>query len=470
MTFNSLEFLVFILCVLAFYGVVCHLQRGRDIFLLVSSYLFYSAWYWEYAGLILISTLVDWVLVQLMARSRTEAGRKWCLATSLAVNLGLLGFFKYFNFFAGAAYEALLLFGLDVSILRHELLLPVGISFYTFQTLSYTIDVYRRKLEPEPDLLKFAVFVSFFPQLVAGPIVRAADFLPQLRRKISATHIHVATGAFLVFCGLFKKIVIADSLALLGVDAIFNTPESYSSLDLWAGLYGYSFQIYCDFSGYSDIAIGLALMMGFMLPINFKRPYLAVNPSDFWRRWHISLSSWLRDYLYVSLGGNRGTNLFTMRNLMLTMLIGGLWHGAAWTFVIWGLMHGLYLILYRPFRHLAPQQGWKKLLSIFLTFHLMVLTWLPFRSADLESAWAFVIGLTGGNVGNSALATLSPFFYGLVVSAALLHFVPVSAFKQKMQGFIVQRSVVFQGALYAGLLLLFLSFSVDAPQFIYFQF
>ena len=470
MTFNSLEFGLFIALVLAGYAVIYRRETARDVFLLISSYLFYSAWYWEYAGLIALSTLTDWILVRFMVGARTNAGRKLCLILSLVVNLGLLSFFKYFNFFSDAVHDALFVFGMDLSLLRHDLLLPVGISFYTFQTLSYTIDVYRRKLEPETSLLKFAVFVSFFPQLVAGPIVRAADFLPQLRQKITISSLQIGVGAFLICAGLFKKIVIADSLALLGVDAVFGAPGSYSAADLWAGLYGYAFQIYCDFSGYSDIAIGLALMMGFRLPINFNRPYLAADPSDFWRRWHISLSSWLRDYLYISLGGSRSGSIFTARNLMLTMLLGGLWHGAAWTFVIWGMMHGLYLIAYRPFRDALDPKGWRRWLLIFVTFHLIVLTWLPFRSADIEHALTFARGLVPSGTGPEMILSLSPMFYGLVIFAALLHFVPVSWLKARLQSFMADRSFVFQSIVYAGFLILFLGFSIDAPQFIYFQF
>ncbi|WP_197466079.1 MBOAT family protein, partial [Oleiphilus sp. HI0080] len=280
----------------------------------------------------------------------TARQRKGLLLISLTVNLGILAYFKYNNFFIDVSKQGLALLGIDMPELYHQLLLPVGISFYTFQTLSYSIDLYRRNISHENSFVKFAVFVSFFPQLVAGPIVRAKDFLPQLHAKLSLSKENVNLGLWLIFLGLFKKIVVADLLAYLVVDAVFANPENYSSWDLLVGLYAYAFQIYCDFSGYSDIAIGIALILGFHLPINFNRPYLAQTPSDFWKRWHISLSSWLRDYLYISLGGNRGGRFFTARNLLLTMLLGGLWHGAAWNFVLWGAFHGMILVMSRNVR------------------------------------------------------------------------------------------------------------------------
>lgn len=336
MVFNSIEFLIFLSAVLAIYGVVYKNEFARDGFLLLASYVFYSAWYWQYSLLILSSTIIDYLVGRRLAKENCVRRRRFYLIISLTFNLGLLAIFKYFNFFSTVGAEALSVFGLELNAIQHELLLPVGISFYTFQTLSYTIDIYRRNIEPEKSFLKFAVFVSFFPQLVAGPIVRASEFLPQLHKKIKIDSATVNSGLFLIFCGLVKKILIADSLALLVVDDVFEDPSFFSSLDLMMSLYAYALQIYCDFSGYSDIAIGVALILGFKLPINFNRPYLAKDPSEFWSRWHITLSSWLRDYLYVSLGGNRCGTWITGRNLIITMLLGGLWHGAATNFVLGG--------------------------------------------------------------------------------------------------------------------------------------
>lgn len=318
MNFNSPEFFFFLPISLVFYLAVFRREHLRDGWLLVISYFFYMSWNWKYAGLIAFSTLVDYYAGLYMERLSDQRRRKQLLLLSLVSNLGLLGLFKYYNFFVEVGGVAASPLGLDLTFLRHELLLPVGISFYTFQTLSYTIDVYRREMPAEKNLVKFAVFVAFFPQLVAGPIVRAADFLPQMHRLPEITRERVHDGLRLVFQGLFKKIVIADLLAGLGVDAIFARPGDFSSLDLLFGLYGYSFQIYCDFSGYSDVAIGAARIFGFELTKNFDRPYLAQNVREFWARWHISLSTWLRDYLYIALGGNRGSKRRTNFNLMMT--------------------------------------------------------------------------------------------------------------------------------------------------------
>lgn len=470
MTFNSLEFAFFISIFFICYGFIYKSNKARDVFLLISSYLFYSAWYWEYASLIVISTLADWFIVRSMAKLDDTKKRKILLACSITINLGILAFFKYFNFFVDSIEGAVDFFGMDISILRHELILPIGISFYTFQTMSYTIDVYRRKLNPEPSLLKFAVYVSFFPQLVAGPIVRASNFLPQLRRDITVSRIQVFLGVFLVYSGLFKKIVIADSLALLGVDAAFDNPSAYSSLDLLFALYGYTFQIYCDFSGYSDIAIGLALMMGFKLPINFNRPYIATNPSDFWKRWHISLSTWLRDYLYISLGGNRFGRFLTYRNLALTMVLGGLWHGAAWTYIIWGAMHGFYLVVHRLLTERSYLPSIPKFVSIIFFFHLIALTWIPFRSSDMHIALDFVKGLIGIESGGTGVMTFSPLFYFIIIVAMLMHFIPKNITKKRLQNLIVRQNIIVQCIPYTLFLLIFLGFSVDVPQFIYFQF
>ena len=298
MVFNSFEFFVFLIFLLPIFYAVCSHSVRRDLLLLIASYIFYMMWYWQYASLILLSTVVDFFIGRAMVASNiTQARKKILLLSSLGVNLGLLAYFKYYNFFAESSKAGLALIGVEIPNVYHDLLLPVGISFYTFQTLSYTIDIYRGNIQREKYFLKFAVFVSFFPQLVAGPIVRARDFLPQLHAKTRLSQENIQRGLWLIFLGLFKKIVVADLLAYLIVDEIFENPASFSSVDLLISLYAYAFQIYCDFSGYTDIAIGIALLMGFQLPINFNRPYISQTPSEFWRRWHISLSSWLRDYL-----------------------------------------------------------------------------------------------------------------------------------------------------------------------------
>jgi len=316
MNFNSIEFGLFFVIIIAIYPVVKTNIKIRNIFLLAASYIFYACWDWRYSGLIFSSTIVDYHLCLLMARAGNKH-RLFLLCLSLVFNLGVLALFKYFNFFMSSGNEILGIMGLNMSFPYVNLLLPIGISFYTFQTLSYTIDVYRRRMTVEKNFITFATYVAFFPQLVAGPIVRAIDLIPQLNSPTCYDEIEISSGLPLIFGGLFKKIIIADLLATLGVDFIFSNPEAFSTFSLWLGLYGYAIQIYCDFSGYSDIAIGLARVMGFKLCNNFNRPYLSRKPQEFWQRWHISLSSWLRDYLYISLGGNRcGKNATYVANVI----------------------------------------------------------------------------------------------------------------------------------------------------------
>lgn len=466
MNFNSVEFAVFFVVVLGVYSFVFRRHNLRNVLLLAASYFFYMCWNWKYAGLIAISTLVDYVIALRLGKEVVERRRKILLSASLVVNLGLLCVFKYLNFFMDLTRDVVSLFGLDVQVGHLNLLLPVGISFYTFQTLSYSIDVYRKVIPVERSLLKFAVFVTFFPQLVAGPIVRAADFLPQLQRFPSVTSARCASGLLLMFRGLFKKIIIADLLATLGVDAIFANPGAYSSWDLLMALYGYSFQIYNDFSGYSDIAIGAARMMGFDLAINFNRPYLSQNVREFWTRWHISLSSWLRDYLYIALGGNRGGIWRVRMNLMLTMFLGGLWHGAALNFVIWGVWHGLLLSLSRSVDKNAQAAPLRlKLWRRLFCFHLIVVSWLLFRIGD----WTRLVDYCKGLARFEGGTVVQPLFYGVLIAAFVTHFVSQSALQTVSEKFL-RIPVPAQAAVYAGLLLVFVGLSLGAPAFIYFQF
>jgi len=465
MTFNSLSFALFLPVFLLLYYAVCSRQRLRDVLLLVGSYFFYMSWYWQYAGLIIISTVIDYFVGRRMHRATSKKERKFLLLVSLCVNLGILAVFKYYNFFIESSHTAFAALGFDIPIGYHQLLLPVGISFYTFQTLSYTIDIYRKQLEPEESLIKFAVFVSFFPQLVAGPIVRAKDFLPQLSRPTFLSSENFNAGLKLVFIGLFKKIIIADLLAYLIVDEVFKDPSAFSSWDLLIGLYAYTFQIYCDFSGYSDIAIGVALMMGFKLAINFNRPYISQNPSDFWRRWHISLSTWLRDYLYIALGGNRGSQWYVARNLVLTMLLGGLWHGAAWNFVIWGAFHGLILVLTRNIV-VEERFGVKMALKIFINFHLVVFGWLLFRVSDVNNFTAYITGLFEFS-GGSAVSSL---VYMLLLASAFMHFVPKIWHENLIGRVIDHQGLWVRSTIYSLMLFVFIGASIGAPSFIYFQF
>jgi alginate O-acetyltransferase complex protein AlgI len=399
MLFNSLIFLLFISIVLLVYPRLA--RRSQNLFLLVASYVFYGYWDWRFNFLLLTSTVVDFFVGRWLHASEHPARRKLLLLVSVAVNLGILGFFKYFNFFIDSAAGLLSGAGLDPHMPVLRIILPVGISFYTFQTLSYTIDIYRRRLEPVAEFLDFALFVSFFPQLVAGPIERARNLLPQIAKPRAVNRQLVLSGLNLMLIGYFKKVAIADTLSPM-VEQAFADPAGQSSGALLSGLYAFAFQIYGDFSGYSDIARGLSRLMGFELMENFQAPYLSRSLTEFWRRWHLSLSSWLKDYLYISLGGNRGGKLKTYRNLFLTMLLGGLWHGSSWTFVAWGALHGSYLAIHKMLLgDRRPDLAWPRsvagwlsaLVKMFFTFHLVCLTWILFRADSFPAAMEYIAGI-----------------------------------------------------------------------------
>ncbi len=414
------------------------------------------------------STGVDFLIGRYMGRSTSEAVRKALVTISVTLNLGLLAFFKYHNFFVDTTGVLLEATGipLDPAPLRHSFLLPVGISFYTFQSLSYTIDLYRGSLGVERKFTKFALYVAFFPQLVAGPIVRAADFLPQLNREPQGSRSDLLQGTALIFRGLIKKVFLADLLASLGVDTVFADPSAYSSITLMLALYGYSFQIYNDFSGYSDIAIGAARVLGFQLPENFNRPYLAQNVREFWTRWHISLSSWLRDYLYIPLGGNRGTTWQVRRNLMVTMILGGLWHGAALNFVLWGLWHGALLVLARGIpKHYENTSPLRVFFRRFLCFHLIVVSWLLFRVGSYQQLHDYLAGM-GRLTGE---LQLSGMFLGVLATAACAHFFPKKYLDDAQVAF-TRLAMPIQAVCYTVLIVLLAGASLDAPSFIYFQF
>ncbi|MFT4538096.1 MAG: alginate O-acetyltransferase complex protein AlgI [Planctomycetota bacterium] len=466
MNFNSPEFLLFFpLVLLSFWAVFKH-ERGRDVVLLLASYAFYMSWNWRYAGLIAFSTLIDFAIGRKLAASDKQSTRKALLLGSLTINLGLLALFKYYNFFVDLARESFSLIGTEIEIPHHELLLPVGISFYTFQTLSYTLDIYRRELKPEGNLLKFALFVSFFPQLVAGPIVRASTFLPQLHKRPRVDAERMRYGLWRIFRGLFKKVIIADLLANFAIDGVFADPTAFSSWDVLLALYAYSFQIYNDFSGYSDVAIGAACMLGFDIPMNFNRPYLSRNVREFWTRWHISLSSWLRDYLYIPLGGNHGTKSRVKFNLSMTMLLGGLWHGAALNFVFWGAYHGLLLIFARATDRRPTKASLGRIVRERLVcFHLVLFGWLLFRVTSWQNLVEFgqaVFAFEGGT-------SLHPFFFAVLGLAIACHCISqrwVESIGERVRAL----PVIIQGGLYAGMILLFSAATIESPAFIYFQF
>lgn len=395
MSFNSFDFIVFFIFVLSLYWILPY--RAQNLMLLIASYFFYGYWDWRFLSLIVISTTVDYIAgiqigrVNLIGDQASKRRKKVWLLASVCTNLGLLGFFKYFNFFIDTLNTRLSALNIDATSLHLDIVLPVGISFYTFQTMSYTIDIYRGKLKPTRRLIEFALFVAYFPQLVAGPIERAKNMLPQIlhRRKFSLDQF--LDGMHLIFWGMFKKVFVADNLAPF-VNRVFSS-GNVSAFETVCGVYAFAFQIYCDFSGYSDIARGCAKCMGIELRLNFNHPYLAVNPRDFWQRWHISLSTWLRDYLYIPLGGNRRGPLKTKLNLLLTMLLGGLWHGAAWKFVFWGAYHGALLISHSLVErisrlHIKHKTIFRidigKLVKRFFMFHLVCYGWLIFRGQSMQ--------------------------------------------------------------------------------------
>jgi alginate O-acetyltransferase complex protein AlgI len=398
--FNSIDFAIFLPVVFALYwGLARFGLRWQNMLIVAASYVFYGWWDWRFLSLMAFSTLVDFAIGWLLADEENIRKRKLLLATSVVVNLGLLGFFKYFNFFIDNFVTAFTLLGMPLQVTTLKILLPVGISFYTFQTLSYSIDVYRRQLQPTKNLVAFTAFVSFFPQLVAGPIERASNLLPQFYTPRTFNYHKAVDGMRQILWGLFKKVVIADNCAEYA-NMIFNNSADYSGATLALGAIMFAFQIYGDFSGYSDIAIGSSRLFGFDLMRNFAFPYFSRDVAEFWRRWHISLSTWFRDYLYVPLGGSRGGMGNKLRNTFIIFLVSGFWHGANWTFIAWGLLHALFfvplLLTSRNRNNLAPVAmgralpSLKELMQMLTTFGLVTLAWIFFRADSLTHAVTFI--------------------------------------------------------------------------------
>ncbi|MDQ3420690.1 MAG: MBOAT family protein [Acidobacteriota bacterium] len=399
MIFNSLTFIVFFLVVLALHNLPLP-WRAKKFNLLVASYIFYAVWNPPFVLLLVGSTVIDWIAARRLSEADRPAARRFWLGLSLLGNLGALSFFKYGNFLLQNWQAAMSSIGVQYQAPEWNIILPVGISFYTFQTLSYTLDVYLRRSKPLTSFLDFALFVTFFPQLVAGPIVRPGQLVPQFATPRIATARQLAWGLALMTVGLFEKVVIADGALAPTVDAVFGARAPVGFVDAWIGTLAFSGQIFCDFAGYSTTAIGAALCLGFSLPNNFRYPYAAIGFSDFWRRWHISLSTWLRDYLYIPLGGNRRGVARTYVNLLLTMLIGGLWHGANWTFVAWGGLHGLYLAVERWLAgRFAGSRAWNttsgRVVLALVTYLLVNITWVFFRSPTFGGAAGMLIGMAG---------------------------------------------------------------------------
>ena len=512
MLFPTVRFAVFFAIVLPIAWMLAP-RPGRPawrwkVFLLGASWVFYAAWDWRFVPLLLLSAVGNEIAANGIHLARTQAARDRWLVGALVGNLGVLAWFKYLGFLAGSADSLLRFLGVDVSVPYPEIVLPVGISFFTFQAISYVFDVHRRRLRPT-NLLDAALFLSFFPQLVAGPIVRANEFLPQLERGPDPRGVPVGWALTLIGMGLVKKVVVASHLAEEIVDPLFATPSQHGGLEALVGVYAYAIQIYADFSGYTDIAIGIALLLGFRFPRNFDRPYAARSLQEFWRRWHLTLSRWLRDYLYIPLGGSRGARKRTARNLMLTMLLGGLWHGAAWTFVIWGGLHGSGLVLERrrserrdrphppsltprprttmdgrpavederavtspgstpgPATGVAtPRPPPHPLVSWLITFHLVCLGWVFFRAPDVATAVEVLRRIVTG----SSSVPLSPVVVALVATALAVQQIP-EPLTARLRSWWVDRSAAVHVVAFASLIVGLDVFGPDgvAP-FIYFQF
>lgn len=463
MLFNSLTFLVFFACVF----VVHQLLRNwvaRKRWLLLASYVFYAAWYPAYVIILIFSTTLDWWLGLRISATTEPSRRRTLLIVSVAANLLLLGFFKYGGFVLSNIEEILSTFGVPGHMPAWNILLPIGISFYTFASLSYTIDVYRGEIDGRRSWLDYALFVSFFPHLVAGPIVRASQLLPQIEQPRVVTRDDVRWGLTLTIFGLFAKTVMADSVFAPIVEQVYAQPDAYSAVEVWAAVLGFSGQIYFDFSGYSLCAIGLALCFGYHFPDNFNYPYAARSFGEFWRRWHITLSTWLRDYLYIPLGGNRHGRLKTYRNLFLTMLLGGIWHGASWMFVLWGGLHGIYLALGRWRRQKERPDS---VLASIHVFMIVTLTWIPFRAPDLTTAGQIVAGLIKTTPANhTGLPTI------LVYVAIAGTFIWQTAQRDRTleSRFAALAAPLKIAAITTSLFAIFLCSGGDERAFIYFQF
>ena len=469
MLFNSLTFLVF-------FAVVYTLHRlmpgwsAKKLLLLVASYVFYGAWNPPYVAILWFSTTLDWWLARLVWKSESPHRRRLLLTLSLVANLALLSFFKYGNFLLDNTHMLLAAIGVHYQAPPLDIVLPIGISFYTFASLSYTIDVYRKEIAGDAPYLDYALFVSFFPHLVAGPIVRARQLLPQIKSPRSATRDQLVWGLCLVIIGLFTKTVLADTVFAPVVDAAYANPAP-GAFESWGAVLGFSGQIYCDFAGYSLCAIGLALCFGFAFPDNFRYPYGARGFSDFWRRWHITLSSWLRDYLYIPLGGNRHGAGRTYFSLFLTMLIGGLWHGASWMFVLWGGLHGVYLALERRIRGIdrgAPLSSTYDWLITAFTFLVVTLTWIPFRAHDPHTAAKVLEGLF--DLQHPPAQDVDVLLICCGAAAALLawHWANRDI---SLEGRFQRFSPTLQAAILGGCLVaIFLCSGGDERAFIYFQF
>ncbi|NSW93338.1 MAG: MBOAT family protein [Bacteroidales bacterium] len=487
--FSTSAFWIFFLIVLLGYSIVYRKLPLRNLYLFIVSLYFYYKSGGLFLILLILVTIIDFSCGLMIFRSRSRKGKRLYVFLSILSNIGLLAYFKYTEFFITTIND---LFGTNIVLKDYilsffnnilgtsydisSILLPVGISFFTFQSLSYTFDVYRGKIEPVRNIIDFGFYVSFFPQLVAGPIVRASEFIPQVYRRFHLTKREFSHALFIISKGLIKKIVISDFIAVSFIDRVFEAPTLYSGLENLLAIYGYGLQIYCDFSGYTDIAIGLALILGFRLPVNFNSPYKANNISDFWKRWHISLSRWLKDYLYIPLGGNRKGRLRTLLNLMVTMLLGGLWHGAAARFVLWGGLHGLGLVVHKIWLNITggriKSTGISKFLSVFLTFNFVTLCWIFFRAPDLDSSARMFHQITG-NFHPGSYISLIPAYgtvFALILAGYLIHFLP-EKIKESYRGLFIRMPLALQFIIILVVaVVLFQMRGSEIMPFIYFRF
>lgn len=473
MSFQSLHFLLFLCVVFALNRYLLNRLDARKNLLLVASYYFYMCWDWRYAGLLLLMSEVNFVAGRRIHDSPGERGRKLWLAFALAVSLGVLACFKYANFFIDSAARLVATFGFEADLPVLQLLLPVGISFFTFQSLSYTLDIFRGRERPTASFRDFALFVAFFPTVLSGPITRARQFLPQLETPLPDSRERLEEGLVLILRGFVKKMAFADVLAVHLVNPAFAAPADYSPLFLLVAVYAFSFQIYMDLSGYTDIARGVAKLLGFELPTNFDRPYQAVSVSNFWQRWHTSMSGFFRDYLYFGVGGSKHGNVYV--NLYITFIAIGWWHGAGWNFVLYGVIHGSCVCLERwrrgrrAARGLPPEpQGLApRIVAMLLTFQIIALSRILFRAPDLDGAVAYLTAML--QPASTLAAPFTAVGVATLLVAALLHYLPPRLFEHAARGYL-HAPVVVQGGALAGLVLILLAFSSGGASFIYFQF
>jgi len=473
MFFNSIEFSIFLPIIFFLYWFITNKNlKIQNVLIIIASYIFYGWWDWRFLSLIIFSTLIDYSIGILLYKENNDRKRKLLLWISILVNIGFLGYFKYYNFFVDSFISTFSFFGANAGFSSINIILPVGISFYTFQTLSYTIDIYKRKLKPTNDIISFGAFVCFFPQLVAGPIERATHLLPQFYKKRHFDCKQAISGVNLIIWGLFKKMVIADNAALI-VNGIFANYTNESSLSLLTGMLLFSFQIYCDFSGYSDIAIGVSRLFGFDLMNNFKFPYFSKNIREFWNRWHISLSTWFRDYLYIPLGGSRVKKQRGLLNIFIVFIVSGLWHGANWTFVFWGFLHALFFVPNFLFKDKIPTRNYhfniKNLILILINFLLVSMAWIFFRAENISDAFQYLKNIFLFTDGQTFFKKTNSYLLMTINASIGILFLIIAEYRAMRKD---KSEIKFSSATLIVIIILIFLLGVfkDQSNFIYFQF